>query len=98
MMKLKVKDMMLNTWLPLLATTPEIREKTKSVFKSFEQVRAAYACYPDLADCPDLSWPTGWPPHAMQLAQFLDDVIYSDMFDGRFKDVGFCSLGEFVGT
>ena len=47
-MKLRVKNLMLDTWLPTLSTTaPEIREKIKSVFQSFDTTREAYSCYPE---------------------------------------------------
>ena len=93
LMKLRVKNLLINTWLPTLSNAPiEIREKIKSLFMTFDSVRKGWACFPESMDDPDMSFSVGWPPHANQLAQFCDDIVYSDIFDGRFKDDCFACL------
>ena len=86
LLKLKVREHLLHKWLPRLDTTSNVRETITDVFKSFESVRSRFSAYPDMS-IPDLTWPTGWPEHATQLAQFIDDMVYSSTFDGRYKDV-----------
>ena len=85
-MKMDARTYLLGEWLDALNIKPECKAKVRSVLASFETTRHDLSPYDDTQFTPDLSWQVGWPTSATLTVAFIEDMIYSNMFDGRFRD------------
>ena len=75
---------LLNKWLDVLDICPEVKHKARCIFTSFERVRSDLTPYDE--GKVDLTWQAGWAESSKLTFEFLEEVIYSNVFDGRIKD------------
>ena len=75
-----------HTYLGLdsLNLNPQCKSKIRDCLSSFETVRKDLT--PHNSGKVDLSWQATWPQSAMLTATFLEDMIYTTTFDGRYRD------------
>ncbi|CAE7207986.1 unnamed protein product [Symbiodinium sp. KB8] len=87
-LKMAAKDALLGEWLQAQDFGAEWKEKLRGAFRSFESARAKYAPYPVQGKSgeADTAWLVGCPESVRQTAEMLDDCLYSDTFDGRYRD------------
>lgn len=85
-MKRDLKNHLLDEWLE---NTLELDAKWKAtlrgVFGAFDSVRSKYAPYPDGKEA-DSAWLLGAPESVVSTAEFLEQVLYLDTFDTRYRD------------
>ena len=85
-MKRNMKDHLLDQWLE---NTLELDAKWKAtlrdVFGTFDSVRSKYAPYPNGKEA-DSAWLLGAPESVVSTAEFLEQVLYLDTFDTRYRD------------
>ena len=97
----RVKEVILSpAWLGGLKLMPEVTTKMAIVFADFSSVRTMFSGYPvpeDNADTDmcianvnkdvDTSYMCGWGQSATLAFELFDAVIYSNEFNGRYKDL-----------
>ena len=76
---------LLQTWLPGIGLPIEHVNKMQEVFADVPGVRASVTGYPDQPTV-DTSWMVGWPPSSVAACTFLEEIIYSVAYDGRYRD------------
>jgi len=84
-LKFDARTYLLGDWLDGMNLNPQCKAKIRDALSSFEAVRRDLTPYN--AGKIDLSWQATWPQSAVLTATFLEDMIYTNTFDGRYKDV-----------
>ena len=84
-LKLAVKDYLLSDWLTGTTFPGKTKEMLRDVFGSFASVRQKFSAYPNQQEA-DTAWLLGAPESLALVTDFLDGVLYSDTFDGRYRD------------
>lgn len=87
MLKLKkqVKEYLLGDWLQGQEVDAKWKSELRETFVSSDMARKKFSAYPDHA-LPDTAWQVGCPESVSLLADLLDQLVYGDSFDPRFKD------------
>ena len=62
---------------------PDHKNKIREVTKSVEMCRKHVTPY---SGALDLTWQVGWPESSKLTLTFIEDVVYTTFFDGRYKD------------
>ena len=75
---------LLGKWLDVLDICPEVKRKARCIFTSFERVRIDLTPYDEGAV--DLTWQAGWAESSKLTFELLEEVIYTNVFDGRIRD------------
>jgi hypothetical protein len=83
--KMDAKDHLLGPWLEGLDVPPVHKSKAREVFGSFASVRKHYCALPGDSE-PDLTYQAGWPESSTMMMSLMDDVVYNNTFDNRYKD------------
>ncbi|CAE7604706.1 unnamed protein product [Symbiodinium necroappetens] len=84
-LKVKLRDALLTDWLDSTSMPQSWKQKLREAFSSFDAVRERYSSYPDEEQAAS-AWVLGAPESVSLAADLLDQLIYKDNFDGRFKD------------
>ena len=84
-LKFAVRDELLQTWLPGIGLPIEHVKKMQQVFADFPDMRASVTGYPDQPTV-DTTWMVGWPPSSVAACTFLEELIYTVSYDGRYRD------------
>ena len=83
-LKSDVKTFMTGEWLDGLDILPDAKQKCRSVFASVDTVRSEFSPYPGTTV--DTTFMAGWPQSCTMTFQFVDDLCFSGLFDGRYRD------------
>ena len=83
-LKFDARTFLLGAWLDGINLNPQCKAKIRDALSSFEAVRRDLTPYND--GKVDLSWQATWPQSAVLTATFLEDMIYTSTFDGRYRD------------
>ena len=83
-LKRKVRDYLLGDWLNSLPINDEWKKKLSNSFTSFDACRNFFAPFP--GDPVDTAWMLAAPVGVLRIAEFFDQIIYGNEFDGRYKD------------
>ena len=62
------------------------KEKLRLAFASFDAVREKYSSYPDDDEQADTAWILGAPELVTLAAKALEELLYKDTFDARYRD------------
>ena len=84
-MKFAVKNHLLQEWLTGSNFPGIAKEKLKEAFQSFVAVREKFSPLKDGQQA-DTAWMVGGKESLSLAAEFLDEVVYSSEFDGRYRD------------
>ena len=84
-LKVDARTYLLGDWLDGVNINPQCKSKIRECLSSFEAVRRDLT--PHNWGKVDLSWQATWPQSAVLTATFLEDMIYTTTFDGRYRDV-----------
>ena len=84
--KMEARVHLLGQWLDALNISASAKNKIREVNGSFEAVRKNLTAYPDEPPC-DLSFQCHWKPSECLVCAFIEDVCYTTVFDGRYKDI-----------
>ena len=84
-LKFDARTFLLGDWLDGMNLNPQCKAKIRDCLCSFEAVRRDLTPYND--GKVDLSFQATWPQSAVLTATFLEDMIYTTTFDGRYRDV-----------
>ena len=77
---------LLHEWLPGAGLETRAKATLIEVFSGVAStVRRKQCSYPGEAE-PDLSWQLGWKNSGVLAATLFEDLLFSDMFDGRYRD------------
>ena len=82
--KQELRCLLLGKWLDVLDICPEVKVKARCIFTSFERVRSDLTPYDEGAV--DLTWQAGWAESSKLTFELLEEVIYTNVFDGRIRD------------
>ena len=89
-LKLDARTYLLGPWLDGLDINPTTKSKAREIFASVENVRQWLSPYGDVAA--DTTWQANWFPSSTLTFQLIEDLVYSDTFDSRYKDAKKSSL------
>ena len=85
LMKMEARAYLLGEWLGDL-NIPSMRKPViRCKLGSFDATRQGLTPYDD-SWTPDLRWQVGWPLSATMTVTFIEDMIYTIVFDGRYRD------------
>ena len=84
-LKKQVKEYLLGDWLQGQEVDAKWKSELRETFVSSDMARKKFSAYPDHA-LPDTAWQVGCPESVSLLADLLDQLVYGDSFDPRFKD------------
>ena len=77
---------LLEEWLPSSGLAGNVKTVLAKTFGCFSVVRKKVTCYPDETEELDNSWRLGWPDSGAFAADLIEDLVFADTFDGRYKD------------
>ena len=84
-LKYGVRDELLNTWLTGIAGQPSsVVQKIQEVLAEFDAVRKYGTPYPD--GNADTTWMVGMKQSALYIIQLIEDLVYSNEYDPRYRD------------
>ena len=82
--KQDVRTHLLGDWLDSLNISPASKATMRASLSSFKTVRSGLTPYG--SGKVDLSWQAAWQQSAILTIAFLEDMIYTPTFDGRYRD------------
>ena len=85
-LKQKVLGSLLSEWLQGLSMAGAWKDKLRLAFASFDVVREKYSSYPDDDEQADTAWILGAPESVSLAAETLEELLYKDTFDARYRD------------
>ena len=83
-LKRKVGQHLLSEWLQGLDIPDDWKQKIKSCFGSYQNVRKMFSPYPGLEA--DTAWLLSCPSAVSAIAEFLEAILFGEEHDGRYKD------------
>ena len=81
--KFDTKAHLLGPYLDGLDIKPEHKQKIREVLTSVKACRTHVTPYSGNID---LTWQVGWPESSKLVLAFIEDCVYTNVFDGRYKD------------
>ncbi|CAE7245726.1 unnamed protein product [Symbiodinium sp. CCMP2592] len=84
-LKLAVKNHLLEEWLTGSTFPGKTKEDLRSAFSSFTHVRSKYSPYKEETQA-DTAWILGAKDSVVLAAELLEQLVYLDTFDGRYRD------------
>ena len=81
--KFETKSYLLGPYLDGLDIKPEHKQRIREVLASVKTCRMNVTPYNGNTD---LTWQVGWPESSKMVLTFIEDLVYTTAFDGRYKD------------
>ena len=88
--KYDARDYLTGAWLDALDVDPAVKSKVRELLKSVAKVRACVTPYNDVPA--DTTWQASWKSSGKLTFQLIEDLIYTNIFDGRYRDARRSSL------